>query len=95
MAVLEFNVVSTKRTAVMAGQEVINIDLRVSYAEFLSMTKHLEKPYKARFETPDGETFEHNIGIAKGVESHANARITMRNFDGEVPEGTIVTILEN
>lgn len=95
MAVLEFTVVSTKRTTVMAGNEVLNIDLRVSYAEFLSMTKHLEKPYRARFESPEGESFEHNIGIAKGVESHANARITMRNFEGAVPEGSIVTILEN
>ncbi|MCB9896018.1 MAG: hypothetical protein H6839_16410 [Planctomycetes bacterium] len=90
---LEFTVATTKKVEVVPGTEVLNIDLKVSYAEFLSMTKELVKPYKARFETPDGETFERNVGIAKGVASNANARITMRNFDGYVPEGTIVTLL--
>jgi hypothetical protein len=86
-------VATTKAVEVVPGNVVLNIDLKVSYAEFLSMTKELEKPYKARFETPDGETFERNVGIAKGVEGNANARITMRNFDGAVPEGTVVTLL--
>lgn len=93
MAVLEFTVVSTKMTEPMPGNKVLNIDLKVSYAEFLSMTKDLEKPYKARFETPDGEVFERNVGFAKGVATNANARITMRNFEGDVPEGTVVTLL--
>lgn len=91
---LEFTVVSTKRVELVPGNEVLNIDLRTSYAEFLSMTKELEKPYRAKFELPDGETFEHNVGFGKGVASSANARITMRNFDGDVPEGTIVTLLQ-
>lgn len=91
---LIFNVVGARRVEVMPGTVVLNIDLGVSYAEFLSMTKHLEKPYKARFELPDGSAFEHNVGFAKGAEATANARITMRNHDGEVPDGTSVTILE-
>ncbi|MCA8914757.1 MAG: hypothetical protein KDB90_05035 [Planctomycetes bacterium] len=91
---LEFTVATTKKVEVIPGTEVLNIDLKISYAEFLSMTKELEKPYKAKFETPDGETFERNVGFAKGVASNANARITMRNFDGYVPEGTIVTLLQ-
>ena len=93
MAVLEFTVVATKPVEVTPGNVVLNIDLKISYSEFLSMTKELQKPYKAKFETPDGESFERNVGIAKGVEGNANARITMRNFDGAVPEGTIVTLL--
>lgn len=91
---IEFVVVSTKRTEVVPGNEVLNIDLKVSYAEFLSMTKHLEKPYKAKFELPGGEVIERNVGFAKGVASNANARITMRNFDGEIPPDSIVTLLE-
>ncbi|MBZ0136860.1 MAG: hypothetical protein K8I27_10845 [Planctomycetes bacterium] len=93
MPVLEFTVASTKRTEVMPGTEVLNIDLRTSYSEFLSMTKELVKPYKARFELPDGEVIERNVGIAKGVAGNANARITMRNFEGEIPPDTIVTLL--
>ena len=92
---LDFEVIATKRTELMPGNVVLNIDLKNSYAEFLSMTKHLEKPYMARFELPDGSTFEHKVGIAKGVAGNANARITMRNFDDPVPVGTIVTMLEN
>jgi hypothetical protein len=91
---IEFVVVSTKRTEVVPGNEVLNIDLKVSYAEFLSMTKHLEKPYKAKFELPGGEVIERNVGFAKGAAATANARITMRNFDGEIPPDTIVTLLE-
>lgn len=89
-----FKVVGSKSVEVMPGTVVLNIDLAVSYAEFLSMTKHLEKPYKAAFELPNGSTFEHNVGFAKGAEATANARITMRNHDGEIPEGTVVTILD-
>jgi hypothetical protein len=91
--VLEFQVTSTKAVEVAPGIVVLNIDLKISYAEFLSMTKELEKPYRAKFETPDGETFERNVGFAKGVESNANARINMRNFEGDIPEGTMVTLL--
>lgn len=91
---IEFVVVSTKRTEVVPGNEVLNIDLRVSYSEFLSMTKELEKPYKAKFELPGGEVIERNVGFAKGVAGNANARITMRNFDGEIPPDTIVTLLQ-
>lgn len=91
---IEFTVVSTKRTEVVPGNEVLNIDLRISYSEFLSMTKELEKPYKAKFELPGGEIVERNVGFAKGVAGNANARITMRNFDGEIPPGTIVTLLQ-
>ncbi len=91
---LIFTVISTKRVELMPGNEVLNIDLRVSYAEFLSMTKNLVKPYKASFELPDGEVIERNVGIAKGVAGNANARITIRNFEGEIPEGTSVTLLE-
>jgi hypothetical protein len=94
VATLEFKVISTKPVEVAPGNTVLNIDLNVSYSEFLSMTKELQKPYKAKFETPDGETFERNVGIAKGVEGNANARITMRNFDGFLPEGSIVTMLQ-
>ncbi|MCA8934753.1 MAG: hypothetical protein KDB68_00985 [Planctomycetes bacterium] len=90
---LEFTVVNTKRVELVPGNEVLNIDIKLSYAEFLSVTKELQKPYRARFELPDGETFEHNVGFGKGVAMTANARITMRNFDGDVPEGSIVTLL--
>ena len=51
---LEFTVATTKKVEVIPGTEVLNIDLKISYAEFLSMTKELEKPYKAKFELPDG-----------------------------------------
>jgi hypothetical protein len=91
---LNFTVVSTRRVDVAPGNEVLNIDLKVSYAEFLSMTKHLEKPYRAAFELPDGSTLEHNVGFAKGAEATSNARITMRNYPGEIPPGTLVTVLE-
>jgi hypothetical protein len=93
VASLEFKVISTKPVEVAPGNIVLNIDLKISYSEFLSMTKELQKPYKAKFELPDGEVIERNVGIAKGVEGNANARITMRNFDGFIPEGTIVTLL--
>jgi hypothetical protein len=93
VAALEFTVIGTKPVEVTPGNTVLNIDLKISYSEFLSMTKELQKPYKAKFETPDGETYERNVGIAKGVEGNANARITMRNFDGHLPEGTTVTLL--
>ena len=92
MSVFEFKVVSTKRTEIMPGNEVLNIDLNVSYAEFLSMTKNMEKPYVAKFELPDGTTFEHKVGFAKGGTSTSDAKITMRNHDDELPEGTIVTL---
>jgi hypothetical protein len=91
---LTFKIVSTKRVELVPGNEVFNMDLNVSYAEFLSLTKNLEKPYRASFELPDGTTFERNIGIAKGAEGNANARITTRNYEGEMPAGTWVTILE-
>lgn len=91
---LIFTVISTKRVELVPGNEVLNIDLKVSYAEFLSMTKNLVKPYKAKFELPDGEVIERNVGIAKGVAGNANARITIRNFEGEIPEGTSVTLQE-
>ncbi|MCC6466126.1 MAG: hypothetical protein IT463_12370 [Planctomycetes bacterium] len=94
MALLEFKVSGTKRTELTPGNEILNIDLKISYAEFLSMTKHLVKPYRARFELPDGNTFEANVGFAKGAEAAADARITMRNFKGEVPAGTMVHLLE-
>jgi hypothetical protein len=70
------------------------VDLKVSYAEFLSLTKNLVKPYRARFEPADGANFESNVGFAKGVEGNANARITLRNHEGEIPENTLVTLLE-
>ncbi len=95
MSLLEFKVASTKWTELMPGNKILNIDLNISYAEFLSLTKELVKPYRARFEMPDGEPFESNIGIAKGAEGHANARITMRNFKGDLPEGTSVTLLDD
>jgi hypothetical protein len=91
---LIFKIKKTKRVELVPGNELYNMDLNVSYAEFLSMTKHLEKPYRAHFELPDGTTLERNVGFAKGVEANANARITTRNFEGDLPEGTIVTILE-
>lgn len=91
---LIFTVVGTKRVEAMPGTVVLNIDLKVSYAEFLSLTKHMEKPYKARFELTDGSVVEHNVGFAKGAEATANARITMRNYPNEIPEGTVVTLLE-
>ncbi|MBK8207187.1 MAG: hypothetical protein IPK87_10445 [Planctomycetes bacterium] len=91
---LIFTVISTKRVELVPGNEILNIDLKVSYAEFLSMTKNLVKPYKAKFELPDGEVIERNVGIAKGVAGNANARITIRNFEGEIPEGTSVTLQE-
>lgn len=92
---LEFVVISTKRVEVVPGTEVLNIDLRISYAEFLSMTKELEKPYRASFELPGGEVIERNVGFAKGVANNANARITMRNFEGDIPPDTVVTLLTN
>jgi hypothetical protein len=91
---LEFVVVATKRTDPMPGTEILNIDLNVSYAEFLSLTKHLNKPYRARFEPPGEAAFEHNVGFSTGVQPTASARITLRNYKGEVPEGTRVTLLE-
>jgi len=93
--VLEFKVVDSKRTEIVPGNEVLGINLKVSYAEFLSFTKHLRKPYRARFELPDGTTFEHNVGFGKGSASTAPAKITMRNYAGDIPEGTNVTILES
>lgn len=92
MSLLEFKVVSTRRTEIMPGNEVLNIDLNVSYAEFLSMTKNMEKPYVAKFELPDGTTFEHRVGFAKGGTGTSDAKITMRNYKDELPEGTIVTL---
>lgn len=92
---LEFEVIATKRTELMPGNAVLNIDLKTSYAEFLSLTKNLERPYVARFELPDGSTFEHKVGFAKGVAGNANARITMRNYEDPVPVGTIVSLLAN
>lgn len=94
MSLLEFKVALTKWTELTPGNKILNIDLKVSYAEFLSLTKNLQKPYRARFEMPDGNTFESNIGIAKGAEGHANARVTLKNFKGDLPEGTSVTLLE-
>ncbi len=91
---LIFTVVATKRVEAMPGTVILNIDLKVSYAEFLSLTKNLVKPYKAKFELPDGTVVEHNVGFAKGAEATANARITMRNYPDEIPEGTVVTLLE-
>lgn len=95
MAIMEFKVLRTKRTEVAPGTEILNIDLAVSYAEFLSITKHLEKPFRAKFELPDGSEFEHRVGFGKGGDGSANAKITMRNHDGELPEGSLVTLLEN
>lgn len=92
---LDFEVVATRRTELTPGNTILNIDFKTSYAEFLSLTKHLEKPYVARFERPDGSSFQHNVGFAKGVAGNANARVTMRNFEDPVPAGTIVTLLEN
>lgn len=91
MPELDFKVVSTKWVELNATR-ILNIDLRVSYAEFLSLTKHMEKPYRARFELPDGTSFESNVGFAKGAEATSNARITMRNHAGEIPEGTTVIL---
>lgn len=94
MALLEFKVVGTKWTELTPGNKILNVDLKVSYAEFLSLTKHLEKPYRARFELPDGSSFESNVGFAKGAEGHANARITLRNYKGDLPDGSSVTLLQ-
>ncbi len=95
MALLEFKVLATKWTELTPGNKILNVDLNISYAEFLSMTKHLQKPYRAMFELDDGSSFESNVGFAKGTEGHANARITMRNFTGELPAGTSVTLMES
>jgi hypothetical protein len=91
---LTYKIVATKRIELVPGNEVLNMDLNLSYAEFLSVTKNLEKPYRARFEPPEGEAFEHNVGFAKGADAASNARITMRNYQGELPVGTWVTILQ-
>jgi hypothetical protein len=91
---LIFTVAATKRAEAMPGTWILNIDLKVSYAEFLSLTKNLQKPYRARFELPDGSALEHNVGFAKGAEATANARITMRSYAGDIPDGTVVTLLE-
>ena len=93
MAVLEFKINASKRVELVPGNVILNIDLNVSYAEFLSMTKDLPQPLKCRFDTPDGRSYEKNIGIGKGVQQMADARITMRNFTDELPAGTRVTIL--
>ena len=93
MAVLEFSVKATKRTELVPGNVILNIDLAVSYAEFLSMTKDLPQPLKCKFDTPDGRTYEKPVGIAKGVGQMADARVTMRNFPDEIPAGTRVTLL--
>lgn len=90
---LEFKVNATKRTELVPGNVILNIDLAVSYAEFLSLTKELPQPLKCRFETPDGRSYEKQVGIAKGVGQMADARITMRNFPDEIPPGTRVTVL--
>jgi hypothetical protein len=90
---LEFKVNATKRTELVPGNVILNIDLAVSYAEFLSLTKELPQPLKCRFETPDGRSYEKPVGIAKGMGQMADARITMRNFADEIPPGTRVTIL--
>lgn len=95
MPLLEFKVALTKWTELTPGNKILNIDLKVSYAEFLSLTKHLNKPYRAKFELPDGTEFESNVGFAKGAEAHANARITLKNFKGDLPEGASVTLLED
>lgn len=91
---IEFKVAGTKWTELTPGNRILNIDLNVSYAEFLSYTKHLVKPYRAKFELEDNTSFESNVGFAKGAEGHANARITMRNHTGEIPAGSRVTLLE-
>lgn len=93
MAVLEFSVKATKRTELVPGNVILNIDLDVSYAEFLSMTKDLPQPLKCKFETPDGRSYEKPVGIAKGVGQMADARITMRNFADDLPPKTKVTLL--
>lgn len=90
---LEFKVNATKRTELVPGNVILNIDLNVSYAEFLSLTKEIPQPLKCKFETPDGRSYEKPVGIAKGVGQMADARITMRNFADEIPAGTRVTIL--
>jgi hypothetical protein len=90
---LTYKIVATKRIELVPGNEVLNMDLDISYAEFLSVTKHLEKPYRTRFEPPQGEAFERNVGFAKGADASSNARITMRNYPGEIPIGTWVTFL--
>lgn len=94
MALLQFKVAGTKWTEITPGNKLLNVDLKVSYAEFLSLTKSLVKPYRAKFELADGTSFETNVGFAKGVEGHANARVTMRNHTGAIPENTLVTLLE-
>ena len=94
MAQPQFKVAGTKWTELTPGNRILNIDLRVSYAEFLSHTKNLVKPYRAKFELEDGTNFETNVGFAKGAEGHVNARITMRNHQGDIPQGTLVTLLE-
>ena len=90
---LEFKVNATKRTELVPGNVILNIDLNVSYAEFLSLTKEIPQPLKCKFETPDGRSYEKPVGIGKGVGQMADARITMRNFADEIPAGTRVTIL--
>jgi hypothetical protein len=94
VSLMQFKVASTKWTELTPGNKILNVDLKDSYAEFLSHTKNLVKPYRAKFELDDGASFETNVGFAKGVEGHANARITMRNHEGEIPENTLVTLLE-
>ncbi len=94
MSNLVFKVKSTKATTLTPGNKILNVDLDVSYAEFLSMTKHLQPPFKARFEPPGAPAFDNTVGIGKGVAAMADARITMRNFEGEIPPGTIVTLAE-
>ncbi len=91
---LVFKVKATKITTITPGNKFLNIDLDISYAELLSMTKQLQPPFKARFEIPGGKTFESPVGIGKGVAAMADARITLRNFEGEMPAGTIVTLIE-
>jgi hypothetical protein len=63
-------------------------------AEIPSHTTNLAKPSRAKIELDDGASFETNVGFAKGVEGHTNARITMHNHEGEIPENTLVTLLE-
>lgn len=94
MALPMFKVASTKWVELMPGNRLLNVDLKVSYSEFLSWTKNLNKPYRARFDLADGTSFESNVGFGKGVEGHANARITLKNHKGELPEDTAVTLLE-
>ena len=90
---LEFKVNATKRTELVPGNVILNIDLNVSYAEFLSLTKEVPQPLKCKFDTPDGRSYEKQVGIGKGAGQMSDARITMRNFTDEIPAGTRVTIL--